>query len=67
MRTVLLVSEDGGHGRVFEGVRAYYRHSWRILHQERDVRRFLLANSAWEGTFAAARSFVVLYLVEGLK
>jgi len=64
--TILLVSEDGGHGRVFEGVRAYYRHSWRILRQERDVRRFLLANSAWEGTFAAARSFVVLYLVEGL-
>jgi MFS family permease len=30
------------------------------------VRRFLLANAAWEGTFAAARTFVVLYVVQGL-
>ena len=26
---VLFVREDGGHGRVFEGVRAYLPHSWR--------------------------------------
>jgi MFS family permease len=31
------------------------------------VRRFLLANAAWEGTFAAARTFVVLYIIEGLN
>jgi MFS family permease len=30
------------------------------------VRRFLIANAAWEGTFAAARTFVVLYIIEGL-
>jgi MFS family permease len=30
------------------------------------VRRFLLANAAWEGTFAAARTFVVLYIIDGL-
>ena len=30
------------------------------------MRRFLIANSAWEGTFAAARSFVILYVIEGL-
>jgi MFS family permease len=30
------------------------------------VRRFLLANSAWEGAFAAARTFVVLYVIDGL-
>jgi MFS family permease len=31
-----------------------------------DVRRFLIANAACEGTFAGARSFVVLYLTIGL-
>ena len=30
------------------------------------MRRFLLANAAWEGTFAAARTFVVLYVIDGL-
>jgi MFS family permease len=63
---ILLVREDGGHGRVFEGVVAYIKRSWRVLREETDVRRFLIANAAWEGTFAAARSFVVLYVIEGL-
>jgi len=40
--------------------------SWRIVREEREVREFLLANAAWEGTFAAARTFVVLYVVDGL-
>src|SRR5205814_91711 len=59
--TILWVSEDGGHGRVFEGVGAYFKRSWRILREEAEVRRFLLANAAWEGTFAAARTCDVLY------
>jgi MFS family permease len=63
---ILFIREDGGHGRVFEGVRAYFRRSWSILRQETEVRRFLLANAAWEGTFAAARTFVVLYVIDGL-
>jgi MFS family permease len=63
---IVFVREDGGHGRVFEGVRAYFRRSWRIVKEEREVRRFLLANAAWEGTFAAARTFVVLYVIDGL-
>jgi MFS family permease len=63
---ILWVSEDGGHGRVFEGVGAYFKRSWRILVEETEVRRFLIANAAWEGTFAAARTFVVLYVIEGL-
>jgi MFS family permease len=63
---ILLIREDGGHGRVFEGVRAYFRRSWSILKEEGEVRRFLLANAAWEGTFAAARTFVVLYVIDGL-
>ena len=63
---IILVRETGGHSRVFKGVRSYLRTSWRILHEEPDVRRFLLANAAWEGTFAAMRTFVVLYIVKGL-
>jgi MFS family permease len=63
---VLFVREDGGHGRVFEGVRAYLSHSWRVFRREPDVRRFLIANTAWEGAFAGARTFVVLYLTVGL-
>jgi MFS family permease len=63
---ILYVREDGGHGRVFEGVRAYLRRSWSILVEEPEVRRFLIANAAWEGTFAAARTFVVLYVIQGL-
>ena len=52
--------------RVFEGVRAYVAHSLRILRAEPEVRRFLVCNSAWEGTFAGARFFVVLYITKGL-
>jgi MFS family permease len=63
---ILWVREDGGHGRVFEGVGAYFKRSWAIFREEAEVRRFLLANAAWEGTFAAARTFVVLYVIEGL-
>src|SRR2546430_14223595 len=64
--TILLVREDGGHGRVFEGFWAYVQRSWHIFWSDGDVRRFLLANSAWEGTFAAARAVVVLYVIPGL-
>jgi MFS family permease len=63
---IVLVREDGGHGRVFEGVRAYLRHSWTVFRRDADVRRFLIANTAWEGAFAGARTFVVLYLTVGL-
>lgn len=56
----------GATNRVFEGVRAYVAHSWRILRAEPEVRRFLVCNSAWEGTFAGARFFVVLYITRGL-
>jgi MFS family permease len=65
--TILLVREGGaGRGRVFEGFLAYIKQSWHIFWEDGDVRRFLLANSAWEGTFAAARSFVILYVTDGL-
>ena len=57
---ILFVREDGGHGRVFEGVVAYFKRSWRIVREEAEVRQFLIANAAWEGTFAAARAFMEL-------
>ena len=63
---ILLVTEDGGHGRVFEGVRTYVAHSWQVLRSNRDVATFLVANTAWEATFAGARTFVVLYVTVGL-
>jgi MFS family permease len=63
---ILLVTEDGGHGRVFEGVRTYVAQSWGVLRENRDVTTFLVANTAWEGTFAGARTFVVLYVTVGL-
>ncbi len=63
---ILLITEDGGHGRVFEGVRTYVAHSWRVLRSNRDVATFLVANTAWEATFAGARTFVVLYVTVGL-
>src|SRR3954468_14245594 len=58
--------EEGGHERVFEGVHAYLSRGWAIVREEPDVRRFLIANAAWEGTFAAARTFVFLYITDGL-
>ena len=65
--TVLLVHEPtGATNRVFEGIGTYVRHSWRILRAEPDVRTFLVCNSAWEGAFAGARTFVVLYVTIGL-
>ena len=65
---ILLVHEEPGEGsRVFRGVRSYVRTSWQVFHDVPDVRRFLLANAAWEGTFAAMRTFVVLYITKGLR
>jgi MFS family permease len=63
---ILFITEDGGHGRVFEGVRTYVAQSWRVLRSNRDVATFLAANTAWEGTFAGARTFAVLYVTVGL-
>ncbi len=63
---VFVREPPGATNRVFEGVRAYLAHSWRIFRDEPEVRRFLVCNSAWEGTFAGARFFVVLYITRGL-
>lgn len=63
---IVFVHEEGGHSRVFEGVRTYVTRSLEIVRGEPYVRRFLVANTAWETAFAAARTFVVLYFVKGL-
>jgi MFS family permease len=63
---IFLIQEEGGDSRVFKGVRSYLRTSWIIFRKEPEVRMFLAANAAWEGTFAAMRTFVVLYITKGL-
>jgi MFS family permease len=60
------VKEDGGEQRVYKGIRAYLRMSWDIFLHAPEVRMFLFAMACWEGTFAAMRTFVVLYVTEGL-
>ena len=63
---VVLARETGGHERVFKGIVAYIKIGWHIFRREPQVRLFLTANAAWEGTFAAMRTFVVLYITKGL-
>jgi len=63
---IVSVRETGGEAPVFEGIGTYLHHSWRVFTANSSVRSFLIANAAWEGTFAGARSFVVLYLTVGL-
>ena len=64
---VLWIREPEGEGsRVFRGVRSYVKTSWTVFFGVPEVRRFLFANAAWEGTFAAMRTFVVLYITIGL-
>ena len=64
---VRYVKEDGGHAaNVYKGIRAYLRMSWDIFLHLPNVRMFLFAMACWEGTFAAMRTFVVLYITKGL-
>jgi MFS family permease len=65
---IYLVHEPQNEGsRVFKGVRSYVKTSWTVFKEVPEVRRFLFANAAWEGTFAAMRTFVVLYITKGLN
>lgn len=63
---VLYVKEDGGHDRVYKGIRAYVAENRDILLHVPKVRMFLFAMACWEGAFAAMRTFVVLYITIGL-
>src|SRR5207237_10701494 len=42
------------------------RHSWHGCAANPSVRRVLIASASCEGTFAGARSFVLLYIIVGL-
>ncbi len=63
---VLLVRESPVVEREHERLRSFLAAPWRVVRRERNVRRFLIANTAWEATFAGMRTFVVLYVIDGL-
>jgi MFS family permease len=63
---VLLVREPELEPRRLANRRAYLAQPFRIIRHNADVRRFLIANTAWEATFAGMRTFVVLYITVGL-
>lgn len=63
---IVLVREPADPEREYARLRTYLAAPWRVVRRERNVRRFLVANTAWEATFAGMRTFVVLYIVEGL-
>jgi MFS family permease len=62
----LLVHETERARRQLDGWRSSLAVPWRLVRRDRTVRRFLIANIAWETTFAGMRTFVVLYVVVGL-
>lgn len=49
-----------------ESKRSHLRAPFRIIREYPHVRWFLIANTAWEATFAGMRTFVVLYITVGL-
>ena len=49
----------------YDAVPLHLAAPWRIVTRERNVRLFLLANTAWEATFAGMYTFVVLYVTRG--
>ena len=63
---VVLVREGDAGLRTYSRYRSYLAAPWRVIRRERHVGYFLIANTAWEGTFAGMRTFVVLYIVDGL-
>jgi MFS family permease len=63
---IVLTREPRPGRRRYERIRSYLAQPFRIVRRERNVRRFLIANTAWEATFAGTRSFVVLYVTVGL-
>jgi MFS family permease len=63
---VLLVREPPAGPPRYERLRTFLAAPWRVVRRDRTVRRFLIANTAWEATFAGMRTFVVLYIIRGL-
>ncbi|HYY34013.1 MAG TPA: MFS transporter [Gaiellaceae bacterium] len=63
---VVLVREAHVGPPEYERLRTFLAAPWRVVRRERNVRSFLVANTAWEATFAGMRTFVVLYIIDGL-
>jgi MFS family permease len=63
---VVLVHEEHEEPVRYERFRSILAAPWRVVRREKQVRRFLIANTAWEATFAGIRTFVVLYIIVGL-
>jgi MFS family permease len=63
---IVLVREPANPKREYDRLRTYLAAPWRVVRRDRNVRRFLVANTAWEATFAGMRTFVVLYIIQGL-
>jgi len=65
--TIYFIREPACEAGHFAGFRHAFVDSWRIVRDERDVRLFLIGNTCWETTFAAMRTFVVLYVTHGMR
>ena len=63
---IVLVHEGHAASPQYERFRSILAAPWRVVRREKNVRRFLIANTAWEATFAGLRTFVVLYIIQGL-
>jgi MFS transporter, DHA1 family, multidrug resistance protein len=63
---VVLVRESPAGPPQYERLRTFLAQPLRVVTREKNVRRFLVANTAWEATFAGMRTFVVLYIIKGL-
>jgi MFS family permease len=63
---VVLVREEPVGPPEYERLRTFLAAPLRVVRREKDVRSFLIANTAWEATFAGMRTFVVLYIIDGL-
>jgi MFS family permease len=63
---VVFVHEHPSAPPEYERFRSILAAPWRVVRLEKNVRRFLVANAAWEATFAGLRTFVVLYIIKGL-
>ncbi|MFQ5425478.1 MAG: MFS transporter [Gaiellales bacterium] len=64
---IALVREPELPERQFSQMRSYLATPFRIVREHKPVRWFLVANTAWEATFAGMRTFVVLYITIGLE
>jgi maltose/moltooligosaccharide transporter len=63
---ILLVKEPPRPPGQVPSIRMLVATPLRIARRDTNVRRFLIANAAWEATFAGMRTFVVLYVIVGL-